>query len=66
MQELRLKQDVEVIWDRMQTLKDRMDLVEELNNCFKSQAEDIKREINSFFDELVKFKKKFSEDLIRF
>ena len=66
MQELKLKQDVEVIWDRMQALKERMDLVEELNSCFKSQAEDIKRETNTFFDELVKFKKKFSEDLMRF
>ena len=61
-----MQQDVDSVRNLMQGLRDRMNMIEESNNVFKNQATEIKREINTFFDELVKFKRKFTEDLIRF
>ena len=61
-----MQQDVDSVRNMMQGLRDRMNMIEESNNVFKNQATEIKREINTFFDELVKFKRKFTEDLIRF
>ena len=66
MVEMRMQQDVDSVRNMMQGLRDRMNMIEESNNVFKNQATEIKREINTFFDELVKFKRKFTEDLIRF
>ena len=65
-QETKFRQDLEAAWTQMQGLKERMNLVEELNNCFKSQTEDIKRETTAFFDELVTFRKKQTTDLHEF
>ena len=50
----------------MQALRDRMGQVEELTNLFKNQMDDIKSEVNTFFDEIVTFKKEFNGDLLRF
>ena len=64
--EARNLQQIESLKVQLQTTQDRMTQVEELSLTFKKQADDIKHEINGFFDQLTKFQQKFSGEQLKY
>lgn len=64
--EARNMQQIEVLKVQLASTQDRMTQIEELSLTFKKQADDIKHEINGFFDQLTKFQEKFSKDQLKY
>lgn len=59
-------QQLEALKVQLAATQDRMTQIEELSLTFKKQADDIKHEINGFFDQLTKFQEKFSKDQLKY
>lgn len=59
-------QAIEGIKVQLESTQDRMTQIEELSLTFKKQANDIKHEINGFFDQLTKFQQKFSQEQLKY
>ena len=64
--EARNMQQIENLKVQLEATQDRMTQIEELSLTFKKQADDIKHEINGFFDQLTKFQEKFSKDQLKY
>jgi hypothetical protein len=59
-------QMIEGLKSQLESTQDRMGQIEELSLTFKKQADDIKHEINGFFDQLTRFQEKFSKDQLKY
>lgn len=58
-------QSTEGLKVQLESTHDRMTQIEELSLTFKKQANDIKHEINGFFNQLTRFQDKFSKDQLK-
>ena len=59
-------QAIEGLKVQLESTHDRMTQIEELSLTFKKQANDIKHEINGFFDQLTRFQQKFSKEQLKY
>ncbi|CAI2371779.1 unnamed protein product [Moneuplotes crassus] len=51
---------------QLDSTRDRMTQIEELSLTFKKQANDIKYEVNGFFDKLTEFQERFSKEQLKY
>ena len=65
-QEAKNIQKIDGLKVQLDSTHDRMTQIEELSLTFKKQADDIKHEINGFFDQLTKFQDKFSKEQLKY